>query len=172
MSFIFVPKSTGQRTVRVVNFNVYMGYDRRGEDNTFRVGRLLKDLEADIAGLQETGLMRLTLGNRHYAGAVARAAGMVLAAAAPVAEDTWGCAILSRLPVLSWGWRRLPRGPGENACVVHATLSLGGGMGVATVVNVHLGNEGDTEKQVVKNVFVQYLLGLPCIVGRYRKTGG
>ncbi|CAM9995636.1 unnamed protein product, partial [Ectocarpus sp. 4 AP-2014] len=78
------------KTVRVVNFNVYMGYDRRGEDNTFRVGRLLKDLEADIAGLQETGLMRLTLGNRHYAGAVARASGMVLAAAAPVAEDTWG----------------------------------------------------------------------------------
>ncbi|CAM9713902.1 unnamed protein product, partial [Ectocarpus sp. 8 AP-2014] len=110
---MFVPESTGQQTVRVVNFNVYMGYDRRGEDNTFRVGRLLKDLEADIAGLQETGLMRLTLGNRHYAGAVARAAGMVLAAAAPVAEDTWGCAILSRLPVLSWGWRRLPRGPGE-----------------------------------------------------------
>ncbi|CAM9435215.1 unnamed protein product [Ectocarpus sp. 12 AP-2014] len=125
-----------------------MGYDRRGEDNTFRVGRLLKDLEADIAGLQETGLMRLTLGNRHYAGAVARAAGMVLAAAAPVAEDTWGCAIFSRLPVLSWGWRRLPRGRGENACEVHATLSLGEGMGVATVVNVHLGNEGDTEKQV------------------------
>lgn len=44
--------------------------------------------------------MRLTLGNRHYAWAVARAAGMVLAAAAPVSEDTWGCAILSRLPVL------------------------------------------------------------------------
>lgn len=38
--------------MRVVNFNVYMGYDRRGEDNTFRVGRLLKNLEADIAGLQ------------------------------------------------------------------------------------------------------------------------
>lgn len=50
----------------------------------------------------------------------------------------------------SWGWRRLPRGPGENACEVHATLSLGEGLGVATVVNVHLGNEGDTEKQVHK----------------------
>ena len=44
--------------------------------------------------------MRLTLGNRRYAGAVAGAAGMVVAAAAPVSEDTWGCAILSRLPVL------------------------------------------------------------------------
>ena len=44
--------------------------------------------------------MRLTLGNRRYAGEVARAAGMVVAASAPVAEDTWGCAILSRLPVL------------------------------------------------------------------------
>ncbi|CAM9104904.1 unnamed protein product [Pylaiella littoralis] len=134
--------------VRVVNFNVYMGYDRRGENSSFRVVELLKRLEADVAALQETGLMRLTLGNRHYAWAVARAAGMVLAAAAPVSEDTWGCAILSRLPVLSWGWARLPRGPGENACEAHATLSLGPGRGVATVVNVHLGNEGDTELQV------------------------
>ncbi len=48
----------------------------------------------------------------------------------------------------SWGWKRLPRGPGENACEAHATLSLGPGRGVATVVNVHLGNEGDTEMQV------------------------
>ncbi|CAN0359905.1 unnamed protein product, partial [Laminaria digitata] len=77
-----------------------MGYDRLGEDNTFRVGRLLKELGADVATLQETGLMRLTLGNRRYAGAVAGAAGMVVAAAAPVSDDTWGCAILSRLPVL------------------------------------------------------------------------
>lgn len=44
--------------------------------------------------------MRLTLGNRHYAGAVARASGLPVAAAAPVSEDTWGCAILSRLPVV------------------------------------------------------------------------
>lgn len=35
-----------------MNFNVYMGYDRRGEDNTFRVGALLKELEADVAVLQ------------------------------------------------------------------------------------------------------------------------
>lgn len=29
-----------------------MGYDRLGEDNTFRVGRLLEDLKADVAALQ------------------------------------------------------------------------------------------------------------------------
>ena len=44
--------------------------------------------------------MRVTLGDRRYAGAVAGAAEMVVAAAAPVSEDTWGCAILSRLPVV------------------------------------------------------------------------
>ena len=38
--------------VRVVNFNVYMGYDRRGEDNTFRVADLLNQLEADVAAVQ------------------------------------------------------------------------------------------------------------------------
>lgn len=53
----------------------------------------------------------------------------------------------------SWGWTRLPRGPGENACESHATLALGPGRGVATVVNVHLGNEGDTEIQVDIYVF-------------------
>ena len=41
--------------LRVVNFNVYMGYDRSGEDNTFRVGRLLIDLGADVAALQVGG---------------------------------------------------------------------------------------------------------------------
>ena len=46
--------------------------------------------------------MRLTLGSRRYAGAVAAAAGMFVAAAAPVSEDTWGCAIVSRLPVLRY----------------------------------------------------------------------
>lgn len=38
--------------VRVVNFNVYMGYDRRGENSSFRVVELLKRLEADVAALQ------------------------------------------------------------------------------------------------------------------------
>lgn len=36
----------------MVNFNVYMGYDRLGEDNTFRVGKLLRELDADVAALQ------------------------------------------------------------------------------------------------------------------------
>lgn len=43
---------TRPQQLRIVNFNVYMGYDRLGEDNTFRVGRLLKDLGADVAALQ------------------------------------------------------------------------------------------------------------------------
>lgn len=53
--------------------------------------------------------MRLTLGTRHYAGQVARAAGMVIAASPPVSEDTWGCVILSRLPVLRCDDARQPR---------------------------------------------------------------
>lgn len=44
--------------------------------------------------------MRLTLGTRHYGGQVARAAGMVLVGSPPLAEDTWGCLVLSRLPVV------------------------------------------------------------------------
>lgn len=43
----------------MVNFNVYMGYDRRGEGNTFRVVELLKRLEADVAALQVGGGVRL-----------------------------------------------------------------------------------------------------------------
>lgn len=44
--------AVGRKKLRLVNFNVYMGYDRLGEDNTFRVGKLLKELEADVAVLQ------------------------------------------------------------------------------------------------------------------------
>lgn len=38
-----------------MNFNVYMGYDRRGEGNAFRVAELLKQLNADVAAVQVTG---------------------------------------------------------------------------------------------------------------------
>lgn len=45
----------------------------------------------------------------------------------------------------SSGWRRLPRGTGENACEAHATVRLGEGRGLMTIVNVHLGNEGSQD---------------------------
>ncbi|CAM9576079.1 unnamed protein product, partial [Choristocarpus tenellus] len=127
-----------------------MGYDRRGEDNAHMVVQLLRSLSPDIAALQETGLMRLLLGNRYYIDPIARAAGMQVIGGPPAPLDTWGCAILSRLPVVSWGWRKLPSRIGENACEVHAELDLGSGLGVLKVVNVHLGNSNtpDNDQQV------------------------
>lgn len=56
LSFLFLFSPWGQ--VRVVNFNVYMGYDRRGEGNAFRVAGLLNQLDADVAALQVGGVFR------------------------------------------------------------------------------------------------------------------
>ena len=80
--------------------------------------------------------------------------------------------IAANATLTSWGWRRLPRGSGENACETHATVLLEEGRGVATVVNVHLGNLGtqDNHNQVCQLllVFGAVLLFKRAVVGVVR----
>jgi endonuclease/exonuclease/phosphatase family metal-dependent hydrolase len=130
-------RSATDGTVRVVSYNVHMGYDVRGRFEPDAIAAVLRSTDADVVVLNEIDRGWLLEGGHDLLRMLADRTGME-ARFAPAADDIWGNAILSRLPVSDVTVTPLPReGAAMRRSMVSAVVDLGDGESLG-IVGAHL----------------------------------
>ncbi|CAI5970953.1 unnamed protein product [Closterium sp. NIES-65] len=122
------PGSEAWVQLRVLNFNVQQGFSRAGSVNLDAIEHVIWQQKPDIVLLQESDTMHMIHGNVDMVQYLATWLGMHAWSAPPARHQSWGCAILSRFPLLSASpSQSLPSPHGELACFQHAVILLGAG---------------------------------------------
>jgi hypothetical protein len=112
---------------QLVAYNIGEAAGRDGRLDPERVARTIEAGRADVAVLQEVGRGRLASGTTDTAAWLARRLRMHLIWG-PAADNQFGNAVLSRLPVRSSGSGRLPQAGGAQVPgYVWARIEVGGG---------------------------------------------
>ncbi|KAL1919654.1 uncharacterized protein VTP21DRAFT_1585 [Calcarisporiella thermophila] len=91
-----------------------------------RMRDVIKELEVDVIGLLESDTMRIIMGNRDHTQFLSEDLGMYVDYGPATSKHTWGCAMLSKFPIINSTHYLLPSPKGELACAIHATLDVYG----------------------------------------------
>ncbi|CAG8577901.1 10965_t:CDS:2 [Cetraspora pellucida] len=91
-----------------------------------RIKDAIRDLEFDVIGLLESDTQRIIMGNRDLWQYISEDLGYYVDYGPGPAKHTWGCAILSKFPIINSTHHLLPSPVGELACAIHATLNIYG----------------------------------------------
>ena len=139
-SFVCVPKGT----LRVVSYNVHSCVGLDGKLSPSRIARVLTQCDADVIALQELDMNRRRTGNRDQATEIAQSLGfdhVLFHPAMSIAEEQYGDAILSRLPMRVVQQGALPgshlRPYLEPRGAIWAEIDFGGQS--VQFINTHLG---------------------------------
>ncbi len=134
----------GGETLRVVTYNIQQGYDVDGRKNYDRQLKILRKMNPDVVGLQETDSCRIAGGNTDIARYYADALGMYSYNGPTPVVGTFGIVLLSKYPIEN------PRtffmySLGEQTATIEAQVRKGGR--TFNVYVTHLGNDGDMVQQ-------------------------
>ena len=144
------------------NFNagiwcVHFGLDNDMWLSEVRMRDLIRDAELDIVGLLETDTQRNIGGHRDFTQRIAEDLGMYVDYGPGPNKHTWGCALLSKFPILRLEHHLLPLPVGELAPAIHATLDIYGTE--VDVVVFHLGQEEDEEDRRLQLRYLAKVMG-------------
>jgi endonuclease/exonuclease/phosphatase family metal-dependent hydrolase len=142
---------TAPTSLRVLTYNIQQGYDANGQLNYRGQLELLKNLQPDIIGLQETDTNRIAGGNSDLVRYFASNLHYYSYYGPKTVAGTFGIALLSRYPIEN------PRtvylySEGEQTAAIIAQIN-----GFKVVVT-HLGNDGPIVQQ---QQLLQAIDGLP-----------
>ncbi len=124
--------------LRVAAFNVHQGFTNDGVVDAAVFVDVLRELNADIVGLQESDTLRFTSANLDVVTILAHELGYHSYSGQPTREQSVGLAFLSRLRILEASWHRLPTTT-DNRFFLEARLDAGGRD--LWVYGVHMGLE-------------------------------
>lgn len=144
------------------NFNVGIWCVHFGLDNDMwlsevRMRDLIRDAELDVVGLLETDTQRNIGGHRDFTQRIAEDLGMYVDYGPGPNKHTWGCALLSKFPILRLTHHLLPLPVGELAPAIHATLDVYGTE--VDVVVFHSGQEEDVEDRRLQSLALADIMG-------------
>jgi hypothetical protein len=122
-------------------FTIHFGLDNFNVDSLSRMVEQLRSTEAGVIGLLESDSMHLTNGNRDVVDYVSYHLGFPYTDYGPTALDnTYGCALITRYPILEVHRYVLPSPLGELSCTIHAVLDVYG-----VRIHTYVGHFGNTE---------------------------
>ncbi|MEX2562569.1 MAG: endonuclease/exonuclease/phosphatase family protein [Nitriliruptoraceae bacterium] len=161
---------TERDDLRVVLYNIHMGFDTRGRLSIEQLTATMAATQADVLVLNEVDRGWMTTGGRDNLRILQRTIAMT-SAFAPAADDVWGNAIMSRPPIRDFRYERLPRGRDAMArSVFTATLEIGVDRHIA-VIGTHLSHVdqlGDTRLPQARTIAAEVARmrdrGVPVIV--------
>ena len=140
------PVAPGTDVLRVMTFNVHQGFGADGLLDVSRIADVVRLANPDVLALQESDTVRLTSGGVDLVGYLSASLGYHVAYGPPTREQTYGVAVLSRLPIVTWSYALLTSA-GDQRALVHATLQSA--FGSIHVIAVHLGlRQADRDVQV------------------------
>jgi endonuclease/exonuclease/phosphatase family metal-dependent hydrolase len=147
-----------EASLAIVTFNVLQGYNAENRRSIDGQLALLRSLDADIIGLQESDTNRVAGGNDDLVRYLADQLDLYSYAGPKTVTGTFGIALLSRYPIDD------PRtfylfSEGEQAAVIVAKVTVAGK--TFNVLVTHLGNGGPLEQQ---NEVLSLAMGLSDVL--------
>ncbi|SSD60490.1 related to Protein CWH43 [Saccharomycodes ludwigii] len=155
-------------------WTIHFGLDNDMWASEKRIINLIESMELDVVGLLETDTQRITMGNRDLTNELGHKLNMYADYGPGPNKHTWGCALLSKFPIIESKHYLLPSPKGELAPAIHATLQMYGGKLVDVFV-FHSGQEEDEEdRRLQSEKLAQYMgsvpIGRPSILLSYLVT--
>lgn len=138
-------------------WTIHFGLDNDMWSSEGRMRDLIRDAELDVIGLLESDTQRIIMGNRDLTQQLAEDLNMYADFGPGPNKHTWGCALLSKFPILNSTHHLLPSPVGELAPAIHATLDVYGEL--VDVVVFHSGQEEDAEDRLLQSLGVRDIMG-------------
>ncbi|EQL33058.1 calcofluor white hypersensitive protein [Blastomyces gilchristii SLH14081] len=152
----YTPYHKDEKLVTAGIWTVHFSLDNDMWSSERRMRDAIKDLELDVVGLLESDLQRIIMGNRDTTQFLAEDLGMYVDYGPGPNKHTWGCALLSKFPILNSTHHLLPSPVGELAPAIHATLDMYGEH--VDVVVFHSGQEEDPEDRRLQSEYLSKLM--------------
>lgn len=173
-TYDYTPYHAPEKSVTAGIWTTHFGLDNPMWTSERRIGALVKEMELDVLGLLESDTQRIIMGNRDSTQYLAEELGMYVDYGPGPNKHTWGCALLSKFPIVNSTHHLLPSPVGELAPAIHATLDAYGEM--IDVFVFHSGQEEDPEDRRLQSEYLADLMGStprPAILLSYlvTKTG-
>ncbi|KAI1939965.1 Protein cwh43 [Ophidiomyces ophidiicola] len=153
----YTPYHKEEKLVTAGIWTVHFSLDNDMWSSEKRMRDAIRDLELDVVGLLESDLQRIIMGNRDTTQFLAEDLGMYVDYGPGPNKHTWGCALLSKFPILNSTHHLLPSPVGELAPAIHATLDMYGQH--IDVVVFHSGQEEDPEDRRLQTQYLSKLMG-------------
>ncbi|MCJ1382247.1 hypothetical protein MMC17_005360 [Xylographa soralifera] len=151
----YVPYHPDDKLVTAGVWTVHFSLDNDMWSSEHRMRDVIKELEIDVMGLIETDTQRIIMGNRDTTQFLAEDLGMYADFGPGPNKHTWGCALLSKFPILNSTHHLLPSPVGELAPAIHATIDAYG-----TLMDVFLFHSGQEEDPGDRRLQSEYLAAL------------
>lgn len=167
----YAPYHPEDKVITAGIWTIHFSLDNDMWSSEYRMRDVIKELELDVIGLLESDLQRIIMGNRDTTQFLAEDLGMYVDYGPGPNKHTWGCALLSKFPIVNSTHHLLPSPVGELAPAIHATLDVYGEM--VDVFVFHSGQEEDPEDRRQQSNYLADLMGAtprPAILLSYLVT--
>jgi len=131
-------------TLRVVTYNIQQGYSVNGTRNYAGQLAVIRSLQPDIVGLEESDVARFSGGNGDVVRTISQGLGMNTYYGPRTVTGTFGIALLTRYPLQN-PVTFFMYSTGEQTAAIEANISLKGKS--YTILVTHLGNDGPLIQQ-------------------------
>lgn len=170
-TYDYVPYHKDDKILTAGIWTIHFSLDNDMWSSEYRMRDVIKELEIDVMGLLESDLQRIIMGNRDTTQFLAEELGMYVDYGPGPNKHTWGCALLSKFPIVNSTHHLLPSPVGELAPAIEATLDVYGEM--IDVFVFHSGQEEDPEDRRLQTEYLSKLMGAsprPSILLSYLVT--
>lgn len=170
-TYDYVPYHKDEKILTAGIWTIHFSLDNNMWSSEYRIRDLLKELEVDVIGLLESDLQRIIMGNRDTTQFLAEDLGMYVDYGPGPNKHTWGCALLSKFPIINSTHHLLPSPVGELAPAIEATLDVFGKM--VDIFVFHSGQEEDFEDRRLQSEYLAKIMGAtprPAILLSYLVT--
>lgn len=155
-TFDYTPYHPQEKLITAGIWTVHFALDNDMWSSERRMRDAIKELELDVIGLLESDLQRIIMGNRDMTQFLAEDLGMYADFGPGPNKHTWGCALLSKFPIVNSTHHLLPSPVGELAPAILATLDVYGEM--IDVLVFHSGQEEDVEDRRLQSLGIESLM--------------
>ncbi|KAH9214997.1 calcofluor white hypersensitive protein-like protein [Leptodontidium sp. 2 PMI_412] len=156
-TYDYVPYHKDEKILTAGIWTIHFSLDNDMWSSEYRMRDVIKELEIDVIGLLESDLQRIIMGNRDTTQFLAEDLGMYVDYGPGPNKHTWGCALLSKFPIVNSTHHLLPSPVGELAPAIHATLDVYGEF--IDVFVFHSGQEEDPEDRRLQTEYLSKLMG-------------
>ncbi|KAL1303139.1 hypothetical protein AAFC00_006571 [Neodothiora populina] len=156
-SYDYTPYHAPEKSITAGIWTIHFGLDEPLFTSERRMAQLLRELEVDVVGLLESDTQRIIMGNRDPTQHLAEELGMWVDYGPGPNKHTWGCALLSKFPIINSTHHLLPSPVGELAPAIHATIEAYGEL--VDVFVFHSGQEEDPEDRRLQSLYLADLMG-------------
>lgn len=156
-SYNYTPYHAEEKAITAGIWTIHFGLDEPLFTSERRMAQLLRELEVDVVGLLESDTQRIIMGNRDPTQYLAEELGMWVDYGPGPNKHTWGCALLSKFPIVNSTHHLLPSPVGELAPAIHATIDAYGEL--VDVFVFHSGQEEDPEDRRLQSLYLADLMG-------------